>query len=210
MGDATNPLSLHKYMYASGNPVNCLDPLGMFTSHEGMVVEKEIFDVYVKDHSGNTVINGRWTRFDVLNLFRLKPDILNKSTSKWLDVKPFSPSGLIDGANTIFKYAPLMLKGYSADAGWNPSVHKVFGEGKAYWFVNTGAIVFYTDAQDNIEDFLLITTMAMARQLLPQIIGQMTMMIGALVGARAGADLGRLEGQVGIACMLGMIGGFAI
>ena len=123
-GNTSDPLSLHKYLYANANPVMFSDPTGMYTREFGYEAEDVVQDVYKNDHSYNpltgqpdNVLYGKWTRLPFLNLFQLKPDILNLSTKKWLEIKPLSPSGLAEAESSLFKYAPLMVCGYYPDAG---------------------------------------------------------------------------------------------
>jgi len=45
-GDLNNPLSLNKYGYTHGNPVNGTDPSGQFLVSEALVLQKEIQKAY--------------------------------------------------------------------------------------------------------------------------------------------------------------------
>jgi hypothetical protein len=38
IGDATNPMTLHKYMYAEGDPVNKTDPTGNNTLSRALIL----------------------------------------------------------------------------------------------------------------------------------------------------------------------------
>ena len=114
------PQSLHKYLYAGANPVMYSDPSGLYTSEFGYEAEDVIQDVYRRNHPRDKVVYGKWTRLPFLNLLRLKPDILNHSSKKWLEIKPLSPSGLAEAPVAIEKYVPMRLCGYHPDAGWVP------------------------------------------------------------------------------------------
>ena len=101
-GNTQDPQSLHKYAYCHNNPINNIDPSGMFTQAFGYLAEKAIQMVYSLDHAGDNVSYGRWTRLP--GIFRLKPDILNWSKRSWLEIKPLSVSGVADGTVSYAKY----------------------------------------------------------------------------------------------------------
>jgi RHS repeat-associated protein len=95
-GGSSDPLSLHKYTYCQNNPPNLVDPTGHYSSYEqvlGYDAEEAIQDLYVQQHPGDKIsLSKREFRKD--NPLRwLFPDIYNRTQSKWLEVKPLSPTG---------------------------------------------------------------------------------------------------------------------
>jgi hypothetical protein len=92
----SDPLSLHKYVYAANNPVNNIDPLGLFTQQLGYLAEDAIGQIYARDHVGDKVLYGGWTRLGGVGnvAYRLKPDIFNMTTKRWAEIKPLTYSGL--------------------------------------------------------------------------------------------------------------------
>jgi RHS repeat-associated protein len=109
-GNPADPQSLHKYLYAHGDPVLYGDPSGLIaslmgTSKWGIAVDKAIRDVYIRDHFGDdTSRSGRATKIGprppvgVLgSLYYAKVDLLNKTTERYGEVKPLSISGIATG-----------------------------------------------------------------------------------------------------------------
>ena len=204
-GAQTDPLSLHKYLYAANNPVNGFDPTGLFTQRFGYLAEAAIQAVYMQDHPGDAVLLGEWSRFP--SLFKLKPDMLNFTTLRWAEVKPFSPSGVIAAADSYARYLPFSLYGFLPDAGWAPSTHFALAGTVPIIFWNAGGIIFYTDflAQDFLEDVFALVTVKLAqdymwanaariatRSLMPALarIGQLALLPRAADGARFQQQLG--------------------
>jgi hypothetical protein len=184
------------------------DPTGMYTQRDGYEAEEQIQAIYKGDHKGNKNIScGTWTRLPYLSLFKLKPDILNWDTSRWLEIKRLTPSGLVEAQAAVFKYAPLMLFDIRPDTEWEPSKNEITINGRPAWFANAGCgIVFYTDEQALEDEIVTITSIYAARLLLRQI----TLQVGSMVTARVSADTVRLDQYFSIACMLGLMGGIIL
>lgn len=165
-GDAEDPLSLHKYLYCGANPVDNEDSLGLFTQTFGYAAEPYIQAIYRQDHANDTVIYGKWARFGGLTggLFRLKPDILNKSSKSWAEIKPFSPTGVAAAGIQYTKYSAFSVFGYLPDVGWKPSKNYAVVDGVPIIFWNCGGVIFYTDASEDAEDLFALATLTAAKQ----------------------------------------------
>jgi len=91
-----DPQSLHKYLYVHGDPIQGVDPtglLGVFTQAFGFAVEDQIETLYsLSPYGANNVSYGRWARLP--GLLRAKPDILDHTRRRYMEIKPLSPSGI--------------------------------------------------------------------------------------------------------------------
>jgi RHS repeat-associated protein len=214
-GDRLDPVSLHKYTYVASNPINLADPSGLlFTSEFGYAAHAVIQAVYLADHPGDAVIVGP-TKGVLGTLW--KPDILNTTSKKFAEIKPLSQSGLAKGVTQLAIYyaafGPFTL-GYSSDITWQPSTPYAQVGSVPIVFFNVGGLVFYTDAVDNAEDVLALGTIAAVRQYILSNRGVLVRgfaasagRIGTLATAKTAADTARLEQHVGIAVLLGLMGG---
>ncbi|MBE7500043.1 MAG: hypothetical protein HS113_06970 [Verrucomicrobiales bacterium] len=217
-GMLQEPPSLHRYLYASANPVNFVDPTGMFSQQLGYLAEDAIQEIYAMDHPGDAVDNGRWTRFGGAGnpAFRLKPDILNHSTKRWAEIKPFSYSGLAKGGAQYLLYSGAFAPfRYYPDAGWQPSTHFTEAGTVPIFFFNAGGVIFYTDALDMAEDATALATVELARQYFLKnsarlagrtLVPALSRIGGVAIGGRS-ADAARFQTHVGIAGLLTTLGG---
>jgi RHS repeat-associated protein len=216
-GSTVDPQSLHKYSYCAGNPVNNIDPLGLFTQAFGYVAEAAIQGVYASDHPGDSVVYGAWTRLGWIGgpAFRLKPDIFNKTEHTWLEIKPLSLSGVGRAITSFALYSTVLgFFGYSPEVNWIPSTHFVLAGAVEIFFFNAGGIVFYTDAVDNAEDLIVLVSIAAVREFLRSPAGQriavsavgMLSRIPGLVKARIAIDRLRFEGHLSIGQVMASYG----
>ncbi len=219
-----DPISLHKYLYANGNPINRFDPSGFYTQADGYAAEAAIEEIYDRDHpieyAADLVDHGSWTRLGALGVdraFRLKPDILNRGAKKsWLEIKPLTPSGIAKAAIQFAAYSTALAPfGYGPEVSWNPSTHDAIAGTLPIWFFNAGGIVFYTDPVGNLQDLIALGSIAAVRSYLSTQagirLGQSVVQIfggriSGLVGARVGGDEARGGGHFGIGILLGVIG----
>lgn len=218
-GNNQDPQSLHKYLYCHTNPINATDPTGYFTQAFGYLAEAAIQDVYASDHRRDVVWYGKWTRLGVPGIsdaFKLKPDILNITNKKWLEIKPLSLSGVARGASSFTKYAvSLGVFGYKPEVLWQPSTHFTYAGSVNIFFFNAGGIVFYTDAVDNAEDLLVLASVAAVKQFVRSPAGRRIVMrtvvgvfnrIPVLVKARITIDNSRLKNHFTTASLFASMG----
>ncbi|MFO0785018.1 MAG: hypothetical protein U0573_01610 [Phycisphaerales bacterium] len=157
--------SVNIYSYICQNPIDGTDALGLFTQQNGYAAEAAIQEVYKDDHKNDVVQYGKWTRLGEFGkLFRLKPDILNTSTRRWAEIKPFTPCGIAAASVAIAKYGPLAVFQYFPDTTWAPSTHFIEAGTLSLFFWNCGGIIFYTDALDTTEDLLALVTIEAAKE----------------------------------------------
>jgi hypothetical protein len=217
-GNSSDPISLHKYLYANADAVNNWDPTGMFTQGMGYAAEAAIQAVYAADHPGNVVSYGGWTRLGIPGgpAFRLKPDIFNTTTKRWAEIKPLSPSGIVKAAAQLSVYSTLFAPFfYFPDASWTPSTHFAVAGIVPIVFFNVAGIIFYSDAIDAAEDLIALTTLAALRSFMASQLGQRLAQslvevlgdkIPALVSAGTAGDEAELGDSLGIAGLLGTLG----
>jgi hypothetical protein len=179
-GDNTDPLSLHKYLYCQGNPINGIDPSGhwglfSFTRDFGNWAHRVIEDEYLEEHPG--AICGTTT--GILGT-GLKPDIFDGPNRVFMEIKPLSISGVAKGIVQIGGYdlafSALRL-GYTRGTWPNSARQSNVGATPIVYF-NVQGVIFYTDYTDNIDDFAVITSFALVRQF---IINNSAMMARTLV-----------------------------
>jgi RHS repeat-associated protein len=74
---AIDPVTAILYMYGKGDPVNNIDPSGLFSQAFGYLAEAAIQEVYERDHPNDEVTYGAWTRQGgpLNRAYRLKPDV---------------------------------------------------------------------------------------------------------------------------------------
>ena len=107
-GRTSRPTSLHKYSYASNDPVGKIDPTGKFTSTGplGYAVEDKVEDQYRRDHPKDLVQFGDPIIYSAHGFF-LKPDIANLTLRKFAEIKPLSVSGTAKGVAQCVAVAAL-------------------------------------------------------------------------------------------------------
>ena len=221
-GKNEDPLSLHKYLYCQANTINLVDPSGFFslfkfTRDFGNAAHDAIQSAYQSENPGAIV--GSTT--GILSL--LKPDIFNGVKKTYGEIKPLSLSGVSAGIAQMAAYeATFGVNGNPGITGlrfehemWPVGVRGAYvGQIPiAYW--NVAGLIFYTDAVDNTEDLLTLTTYSAVRQFIRANSAIMTRtLVGAmprialLTGSRAVMDTSRLGAHVGIATLLATLGGF--
>jgi hypothetical protein len=153
-GDPDGPVSLHRYLYANGGPVNSFDPTGKYTADFGRAVERAIEPQYLTSHMGDVVQFGKWARIG--DNIRLKPDILNFSLRVFNEIKPLSFFGISAGLRQMETYSnSLGGEGFTADEIWTPEptavIDPVSGRTVALTFINFKGIIFYTDIPDALK-----------------------------------------------------------
>ncbi len=153
-----DPASLHRYLYADADPVNGLDPTGLYTQAYGYEVEGIVQDAYIADFGGGPGLSlGGWARVGNPSRsapYSLKPDILDWRRMIWMEVKPLSLGGVAraSAAWGIYTaaFAPL---GISPDVGWLAG-GRIFPSSQGQVLVfNTAGILFYTTSQQDYRNF---------------------------------------------------------
>jgi hypothetical protein len=158
-GDPRRPVTGHPYLYASASPVDNFDPTGFFTQANGYAVEAKLEKIYRKQYPRNR------TTFGGLQ-FGLKPDIVDHTMKRFMEIKPLSMSGIAKGIAQITLYSAVFgRKGYHRGTWTPPSPQTIDGNLKV-WFVNIQGVIFYTDLRDNLEDLLAASTYTLLRQAL--------------------------------------------
>lgn len=86
----------------------------------------------------------------------LKPDVMNWSSRSFLEIKPFSPSGIAKAgpqlAAYVAAYGPLK---FGPDAVWTPKAASI--QGTPTYFANTGGVVFYADDRNAAREWAAIS-----------------------------------------------------
>ncbi len=168
-GQNGDPITLHQYLYAGADPIMNFDPTGDYTQNFGYAAEAAIRGVYVANHLGDRIGTGGWTRFGTEggSSHRLKPDILNRTTLKFAEIKPFNLSGIIDGIAQLAKYTlSLGPFGYTPDVNWIPIPPITTVSGKPLFFANFGGLVLYTNADEALRLMLTISVLGASGQFL--------------------------------------------
>jgi RHS repeat-associated protein len=159
-GHNGEPLTLHKYLYANGNPASYTDPSGMYTQQQGYDVESLVRNEYRIGHPASDFNDGGISRMGEKitkafgGVYFLKPDILDHTRERWMEVKPFTLSGISSSAvqYSIYKIG-FGAFGYKPDEDWAPSGNKVIdSSGKPYFVFNVGGILYYTDIEENLKE----------------------------------------------------------
>ncbi len=215
-----DPLSLHKQLYANGNPIMGTDPSGLITSLFGTAdwgrsVHTKILEIYRNDHAGaDTSRSGRWTKigpapglFAILPLYRAKVDILNTSAERYAEIKPLSFSGIAAGlAQMKLRRNQFLGTGFKPDVSWTPSTHVGFADGEKFVFVNVAGLVLYSDRDDLLEDILAIGSAQAARLFLQTFgvdaVAALATRARALATIRLSVDSSRGQGQMSIGLLI--------
>jgi len=169
-GNNQDPLSLHKYLYSWSDPVDNVDPTGLFSPGKGYAVEREVRKLYLAEHVGHNVSPGKWTRLGPFSRsapYGLKPDILDFTQSTWIEIKPLSISGIAAASVSYFLYiAELGPFNIWPDPTWPVTPRLIPVDGQQTGIFNIGGILLYTDLAANATDLIGLTSFAIARDYL--------------------------------------------
>jgi RHS repeat-associated protein len=180
-----DPMSLHRYLYADANPVDNVDPTGLYTQQFGYDVEAVVEPAYQSDYPTSNVSLGGWAKLP--GAWRLKPDILDFTRNIWMEIKPLSISGITRAAASGGLYsAAFAPSGIYPDITWlqHGRIFTVVSGGTSYATLvfNCGGILFYTTNQDDYNLFNEIAQSALGFG----IAGGVGALAGSLVNAVAG------------------------
>jgi RHS repeat-associated protein len=206
-----DPLSIDRspYAYASGDPVDFVDPRGLYTQSFGYAVEDEIEDQYSATHPGDVVTYGKWAR--VGKNFRLKPDILNHSKALFNEIKPLSFLGIAGGVARMGIYLA-SLEDYSPDMVWRPPFQPIYPQGVPTFVNNVQGILFYSDNAEIVNEFFMVVVTSQLYELLRNPKAFTTALdelaaIRRLVAVSSSVNSAELENEVGTATTLSVYGG---
>ncbi|QDU80097.1 tRNA(Glu)-specific nuclease WapA precursor [Polystyrenella longa] len=176
-GNLKDPQSLHKYLYTHGDPVNGIDPSGLFvdfgTSAFGYAVEAEIEAVYALTfpHRMPDTEFGKWAKLSFTDTDRIpgsawfaKPDIIDHNRYKYMEIKPWSPTGTIAAkAQMKVRAAQFSRFGYTPDPTWPPEPTPFYTfltlEVPVMVF-NIEGVIFYSDYLQIAAEFVVGVTLA--------------------------------------------------
>ena len=119
VGSLPEPSTLHRYSYAGANAANATDASGLFTQATGYAVERAIAPYYRESHPGADVVFGQWAQVGYWP--SLKPDVFNRTDKRFLEIKPFSLSGITTGPAQLLMYELFFgFEGYRPEYEWTP------------------------------------------------------------------------------------------
>jgi len=177
-----DPTSLHRYLYATANPVDNVDPTGLYTQQFGYDVEAVVGPAYQSDYPTSNVSLGGWAKLP--GAWRLKPDILDFTRNIWMEIKPLSISGITRAAASWGLYsAAFAPSGIYPDVTWLQNSRMFTVDNQPTLVFNMGGILFYTT---NKSDYDLLNEVAQ---------GALGFGISAAVGAAAGQLVNTVVGQ---------------
>jgi hypothetical protein len=188
---------VHKYLYAQASPIDLDDPTGNYSSWEqfmGYEAQDAIVDHYKDTHpwiNPNDILSDAHVSVKSRKYTYLKPDIINKATKQWLEIKTLSPWGIAKGL-AKYELDKTLLKGHSADASWTPLLELETDSGEAILVVNCGGVVYWIDKDfvtDSAGFAAGVAAGAVADQLLKCVAQQVAVRSLAPMAARATAFL---------------------
>jgi RHS repeat-associated protein len=157
---------LHAYLYADTNPINAIDPTGLYTQAFGYAVERRVQAEYERDFGADDLVSfGGWTRLGRPSNrapYSLKPDILDRRDLRgdfspgriWLEVKPLSVSGVFRAQVSWTLYSStLSAFQIFPDYDWLADGRVFTVENQPTFVFNLGGILFYTTSQKDFETF---------------------------------------------------------
>ena len=217
-GNMQDPQSLHKYAYVHGDPIQGIDPSGLFSQKFGYWVEEAIARDYQRQHQDVPidVTFGGWAQLGQQGgwAFMAKPDILNHTDMTYMEIKPLSISGLILGeAQMLMREVQLGPFGYEPDGIWASTPQVTFLQnGIPIVYVNFQGLVLYTDVTELLEDYAAIKMLGMAgfwKFLATKgssVLTSIGTQVAGLVNSGNGARGAQASGQLGIASMFAGMG----
>ena len=147
------PTSLHRYLYANCDPVDNIDPKGLYTPAFGYAVEAAVQARYSIDPSYAGDVAAGQVRFGqpvgIGSDPTLKPDIFNFAKRNYMEVKPLSPIGIRNAVKQMTAYnASFGNLGYYAEPDWQPTPNIFPVDGRNVLVFNVLGVIFYTTATD--------------------------------------------------------------
>jgi hypothetical protein len=157
---------LHLYLYSGSNPVDNVDPTGLYTQRFGYDVEDALDEQYQQDfgYDPQLVSFGGWARVGPKSRsapYSLKPDILDRRAIRgdgsagmiWMEIKPLSLSGIAAAGFAWGIYSSALSPTFLPDMNWLRGGDILQVDGNATLVFNAGGILFYTTNQKDYENF---------------------------------------------------------
>jgi len=162
-GSLSNPLTLHKYIYANANPVNFTDPTGFITFKEGREVHQAIGEDFEESNPDyrHADLQGEGNGLTILRILRdadglpdgnppwngLRPDLADYGTREIYEIKPLHRLhfGLAEvwGYQAILNSAPFQHKHWNLGSTYDPSGAYVIGHKIAIAFTPINGVIPY-------------------------------------------------------------------
>lgn len=121
-----DPQSLHKYNYTSGNPINAIDPSGLFDTffaELGKIVHRELGIMYKNEHPGHDVVTNYYTIPGTVPA--LKPDIMDYTIKQIAEIKPLNSREIAKGIAKLVGYLGAANTLGLYGGGWRTSTWQV-------------------------------------------------------------------------------------
>jgi hypothetical protein len=218
-GRMQDPQALHKYLYVHGDPIQGIDPsglVGMGTPAFGYLVEAKIQVEYrMAFPPPFDVSYGGWSW--IPGFEQAKPDILNRTTLTYNEIKPFSPTGVEAAAvQMALRQVQFGWAGYSPDPFWPNGPSETVVAGIPVLYFNLAGVIFYTDTVELSAEVVALSYLGFnaAFELLksPQMartLGVAIARAGRLVQIGIGSFNAGLQRQVSTTALTSTVGGFA-
>jgi hypothetical protein len=152
----SEPLTLHKYIYANDNPVSLIDPTGLaglryYDNESGNRAHWEIQSLYGAEHRKHDVIYAEKVYEGITHGY--EPDIYDRSAKTYNEIVALSKGGIGKGGNQLKKYdrsyQPPPLS-YNRNTQWaalpGKTIPWLIGpNGGVTYFFNINGLIVYTD-----------------------------------------------------------------
>ena len=158
-GRLGEPVSLHKYLYAHGNPVNLVDPSGLTPVIFGQAVHDKIGDDFIRLNRAQHLYDQTVAQILTIRLGGYtvgrqgngrRPDLTDVGNQEIYEIKPNNPRGIISGTNKLLLYLNTLN---SQDPGWTggmsyvpPGLITISQDPNAVYLITPsfGGLILYT------------------------------------------------------------------
>jgi RHS repeat-associated protein len=209
-------LPLPPYVFAIGNPLNLVDPTGLYPNEQsqrfGYRVEKVIQSSYRHGHPNQTVLYSQPGSSGNLGglMAAAKPDILNISRLKYMEIKPLSPSGIAKASvqmATRKKHFPR----FSPDISWHALPRLgLTSAGEQFVYFNVLGVLFYRQGDQELLDRVTAFLGVMAPSGVLELIAQLANIKDwisygrRLIAAAQSANNARFDSSFAVGMLLGI------
>ena len=125
-GNHQDPQSFHKYLYTHCNPINAIDPSGLynlFFAKLGKIVHRELAIMYKNEHPGHDVLTNYYTIPGTVPA--LKPDIMDYTLKQIAEIKPLNTREIAKGIGKLIAYLGASNTLGLYGGGWRASTWNV-------------------------------------------------------------------------------------